>query len=284
MKNRLIELCKMTETELFVYMKAMLQSYYGKKVKVNKYEDYIFVQGTDPVCLIAHLDTVFAQPSEIFCYDDKYNILWSPTGLGTDDRAGVLMIILLLERGYRPSIILTTGEELGGAGANVMVTDYKKCPLKNIKYLIELDRAHRKDCVFYSCANKEFRTYVENFGFETDIGSFTDISVFMPQWKIAGVNLSVGYNNEHTYGEYIAIDHFLETLNKVSSMLYAADEAPFFKYVPERIIPFMRAKNCAGCNTLFGKGMPRYCFKDKESQTKYYYCEECANYIRSYMV
>ena len=35
-KDRIIELCKMSELELYVYMETILSAYYGKKVKKNK--------------------------------------------------------------------------------------------------------------------------------------------------------------------------------------------------------------------------------------------------------
>ena len=88
-KDRIIELCKMSELELYIYMETMLRAYYGKKVKKNKYEDYLYVQGKDPVCLVAHMDIVYSNPSSQYCYDQEQKILWSPTGLGADDRAGV---------------------------------------------------------------------------------------------------------------------------------------------------------------------------------------------------
>ena len=60
------------------------------------------------------MDTVFYnQPSEIY-YDQRKAIMWSPDGLGADDRAGIFAIIQIIADGYRPSIILTTDEERGG--------------------------------------------------------------------------------------------------------------------------------------------------------------------------
>ena len=283
-KDRIIELCKMSELELYIYMETMLSAYYGKKVKKNKYEDYLYVQGKDPVCLIAHMDTVYSSPSSQYCYDQEQKILWSPTGLGADDRAGVLAIILLLERGYHPSIILTTGEEVGGAGAHVMTDDFKKCPIRNINYLIELDRAHSNDCVFYSCDNKKFKKYIASFGFEESVGTFTDISVFMETWGIAGVNLSIGYNNEHTYGEYINIEDFENTVSKVENMIRESYNCMFFKYVKEKIYFSFNNHICSGCNKIFRAGDKKFYYRDKTTKQSYVYCQECADWIEKNMV
>lgn len=283
-KDRIIELCKMSELELYSYMEAMLSAYYGKRVKKNKYEDYIYAQGADPVCLIAHMDTVYPHPSEQYCYDPEQRILWSPTGLGADDRAGVLAIILLLERGHRPSIILTTGEEVGGAGARVMIDDFKKCPLRKINYLIELDRAHSNDCVFYSCDNRKFKRYVAGFGFEEAIGSFTDISVFMEAWGIAGVNLSIGYDNEHSYGEYININDFENTVSKVENMIKESHNCKFFKYVKEKPNFFFNTHICSGCNKVFQPGDKKRFYRDRVTKENYVYCQECVDWIEKNMV
>ena len=112
-------------------------------------------------------------------------------GLGADDRAGVFAIIQILRKKYRPYVLFTTDEEMGGYGAHIFVEAHPVAP--NIKYMIELDRAGERDCVFYECENFTFMDYVESFGFKQAIGSFTDISIIMPEWEIAGVNLSGSY-------------------------------------------------------------------------------------------
>lgn len=79
-------------------------------------KQYIMAAGDLPVCLIAHLDTVFDQnkckDKEIYL-DTEHQVMWSPQGLGTDDRAGVFAILKLLKMGYKPYIIFTQDEELG---------------------------------------------------------------------------------------------------------------------------------------------------------------------------
>ena len=106
-------------------MKNYLQKK-GYKLKATK--DYIIAEGTIPICLCAHLDTVGIElPSEIY-YDSVNRIMWSPQLLGADDRAGVYAIIKILEKGYRPHIIFTTDEEKGGLGAQKLIEDFPECP------------------------------------------------------------------------------------------------------------------------------------------------------------
>ena len=82
--------------------------------------------------------------------------------------------------------------------------------------MIELDRSGANDCVFYKCDNPDFTKYIEGYGFITDTGSFTDISVICPIIKTAGVNLSVGYWNEHSKTEMID----LFTMSKNFDIIY----------------------------------------------------------------
>ena len=195
---------------------------------------YIMAAGDLPVCLIAHLDTVFDQDKckdkEIYV-DPEHQVMWSPQGLGTDDRAGVFAILKLLKMGYKPYIIFTQGEEEGCLGAKALVRRFPKSPWKKLKYILQLDRRGEQDCVFYDCNNPDFIEYVESFGFITDWGSFSDISEIAPAWGLAAANLSVGYWDEHTYCERVALSWLEQTIEKVKKMLDICNEAQKYEYI-----------------------------------------------------
>jgi DNA-directed RNA polymerase subunit RPC12/RpoP len=65
----------------------------------------------------------------------------------------------------------------------------------------------------------DFTDYVEGFGFDYNFGSYSDICEFCPAWGIAGVNLSIGYLNEHSVSETLFIGQMLSTIEKVKHML-----------------------------------------------------------------
>ena len=165
-----------SQEELKTSLIVALKEFYKKK-KIKSHKLYITAEGTIPVALVAHMDTVFPdhtrEKMEIY-YDQAKQVLWSPDGLGTDDRAGIWIILQILKSGYRPHIIFTCNEELGGEGALALAN--KKCPFKDLKYIIELDRMGAEDCVFYDCDNLDFIDFIEKYGFEEDVGTFTDIS------------------------------------------------------------------------------------------------------------
>ena len=216
-------------------MQEIISKCYDKSnIIIGEDTGYIIAKGEIPVTLVAHMDTVFSKPAYEFFHDEKANVLWSPQGLGADDHAGLTAIWFILAEGYRPHIILTDKEETGGIGALQLIKDYPTSPFNDLKFIIELDRQGEKDCVFYNCENKEFEKYIETFGFETAVGTFTDISIICPVWKIAGVNLSIGYFHEHTLGEYLNLTYHTNTINNVKNILdnVINTECPQYKYIP----------------------------------------------------
>jgi hypothetical protein len=227
------QLCSLSQAAMHKTLSTYLKSKY-KQVVATK--DYIYAVGDIPIALVAHMDTVFKYPADEVFYDRSKNVIWSPSGLGADDRAGIFSIIQIIRRGLKPHIIFTTDEEKGCLGADKLARI--KCPFNDLRYIIQLDRRGANDCVFYDCDNPDFVDYVESFGFVEAIGTFTDICSICPSWKVAGVNLSVGYRDEHSISEVLFVGQMLDTIEKVCRMLQAND-IPRFEYIPM----VYRAKN-----------------------------------------
>ena len=241
-------ICRMSQKQLHKGLKDIFSDMYGQRNVINK-EKYLYVRGTTPVLLVAHLDTVFKTPNREIYFDPEKNVIWGgATGLGADDRAGVFGIIWLIScYEFRPHILFVEDEEIGGHGSISAVKDDIINP-ENFKYVIELDRANAKDCVFYDCANTSFMEYVESFGFDTARGTFSDISILCPAWKVAGVNLSIGYQNEHSLAEMLTIHWMLETLDKVALMLEDAENAERYEYISAA--PEVGTCHCSYCGAL----------------------------------
>lgn len=229
------QIASLSDTSLLKTLNTFLEKRYDKVKCTSK---YVIAEGNIPIVLVAHLDTVFPTQPEVIYHDKEMNVMWSPDGLGADDRAGVFTILKIIRAGLKPHIIFTMEEETGGKGAYALVNDFPECPFDDVKYIIELDRQGFCDCVFYNCRNTKFTNYIESFGFMEDWGSFSDISVLCPSWKIAGVNLSVGYMNEHNYIETLHLNALSSTIDKVICMLNSVDTAEKFEYIHSFINPF----------------------------------------------
>lgn len=216
---------KLNQSQLLKVMSKYLNTKYDKVITTK---NYIIAFGNIPVGLIAHLDTVFPTPPKNIFFDNEKNVMWSPEGLGADDRAGVWSIYQIVNQGYRPTIILTTDEEYGGLGAQQLVLDIPEAPTA-INYLIEIDRRGSQDFVTYSCGNPLFDDFISSFGFTKQNGSFSDIIFIAPVWNIAACNISAGYYNEHSFAEYLNLNQLYTNVNTIEAMLNTV--SPKFDYI-----------------------------------------------------
>ena len=216
-----VNLCLPTQKDL----KSML----GDKLLSAGYTDvvvgdgYIYAKGTVPVLLTAHMDTVHKEPVKDFYeyYDEnkKQHIISSPQGIGGDDRCGVYMILEIIKE-HKCSVLFCEDEEIGGVGGRKFCKTELINELKDMKYLIELDRKGKNDAVFYDCDNDDFTKFIEdNTGFKLNYGSFSDISNLSPACKVASVNLSCGYYNAHQTSEYVIVEEMLNTIEVVKKLL-----------------------------------------------------------------
>ena len=229
------DICKMTQHEVKKYMKGFLAS---QKYNVVDQDGFLYAKGDVPVLLVAHMDTVHTkQCTEIRNFNGR---LSSPQGIGGDDRCGIFIIMNIVKE-LHCSVLLCEDEEKSGVGANKFVRakktikndDGKEVEVKyitdlGVNYMIEFDRKGNNDAVFYSCGNEEFIDFVEdatNFKFAT--GSFSDISVLMPEAKLSAVNLSCGYYNPHTPTEYVVYDEMMDTMEAAKVLIKEKCDEPF---------------------------------------------------------
>uniref|UniRef100_A0A832EDR6 Peptidase M28 domain-containing protein n=1 Tax=Desulfacinum infernum TaxID=35837 RepID=A0A832EDR6_9BACT len=185
---------------------------------------FVYVPGSrkDRVVLVAHADTVWTplnavsspRQHRVVQQNGTFRSYGSWSGLGADDRAGCAILWLLKDFGH--SLLVTDGEEKGRRGSHFLAQD---CPdiYDEINgthgFMVQFDRRHASDFKCYEVGTDSFREYVAaQTGYsEPDRKSFTDICTLCRD--ICGVNLSVGYYHEHSPGEFLVIEEWLNTLN-----------------------------------------------------------------------
>ena len=130
-------------------MKAELKS---RGCPVTDKPGYLYAEGTIPVLLAAHMDTVHRQPVEQICYSADGAVAMSPQGIGGDDRCGVWMILQILCTA-KCHVLFCEDEEVGCVGAKKFTRGSLR---PQVNYIVELDRRGSNDAVFYRCDNPEF--------------------------------------------------------------------------------------------------------------------------------
>lgn len=202
---------------------------------INK-EGYLYAKGNIPILLTAHINTVHKYPvKDFYEYKNKgKHILSSPQGIGGDDRCGVYIILQIIKKGYKPTILFCEDKEIGGIGSSKFCKSQFIKDLSDMKYLIELDRANLNDAVYYDCYNKNFIQYIEKItGYKETYGTFSDISNLAPCSNVAAVNLSCGYYDTHTLKEKVVVEEMLETLHKTELLLNDVNNIDSFEYMKE---------------------------------------------------
>ncbi len=194
-----------------------------KEIKAPK--GFVYAAGEIPVLLVAHLDTIHEHLVKTICYSRDGKVMMSPEGIGGDDRAGVYMILQIIQK-HPCHVLFCEDEETGGNGAR----EFANAQIRpDANYIVEMDRRGSNDAVFYNCDNPEFVDFVCGFGFEEAHGSFSDIAVIAPRLGIAAVNISAGYYNEHRRHEYIDMEAFENNVARISQMVQAPSEP--FEYI-----------------------------------------------------
>jgi len=175
----------------------------------------------DKYLLVAHADTVRDQyqlctkkkkksKKVTAARDIKFNGIYYYTDdnqpLGGDDRAGVYIILRLIEKGLRPPVLITNYEEIGGLGVREFCTSEYIERVKDLYFFVEFDRRGINQYVTYTPAPRQLEDFVEEYGFVKEHGSYSDVKTLSEYTNIAHVNLSAGYINEHTDRERVYID------------------------------------------------------------------------------
>lgn len=187
--------------------------------------------------LCVHLDTINTHyskgkivPARDFDYDENLGILGVAKDsklscLGGDDRAGVWIALAMIDymeasKDFKYDIGFFEDEEVGCLGSTAYGAFLKENPdLNNATCYIGLDRKSGKgvqEVALYGDDNKELTNIFKGLGYTVDMGSVTDASNL--SGTIACVNLSVGYDNEHTKDEVLYVYCMLDTLEKLKGL------------------------------------------------------------------
>jgi hypothetical protein len=220
----------MTEHELRQFIILKLKA---GKIPHTVTEDYIFTHNEGVLPLICvHTDIVGNVPptaKQIIKFGSILAVKKGARVLGADDRAGVFIALNLLHR-QDFNFAFFAQEEVGGKGSTQFAL---KEDLDQYSAFIGLDRASRhgkQNIATYGYDNDDL---ISLFGFPESYGSMCDASVLSGYCDIACVNLSVGYEHEHTNKEILDLELMNQTL-QVMQELVVPDEVYTYEIKTKR--------------------------------------------------
>jgi hypothetical protein len=211
------------ETEVLEFLPDLELDKFGNYYKV--------IAGDDTTMFTSHLDTADrAQlPTKLLSKiedGDEYIYTDGTSILGADDKAGVAVMLYMMENKIPGIYYFFIGEERGGIGSRDLASEYNSFEfLKNVKKCVSFDRRKTGSVITSQygrvCCSNEFATALckeynkSGLNLSTDpTGVFTDSASFIDDISEC-TNVSVGYNNEHTFRE-IQNMTYLEKLAKAS--------------------------------------------------------------------
>ena len=182
---------------------------------------YIFVPGKNEnkVLLVAHCDTVWDGENRNQKLKYKRGKFFSgdkKTGIGADDRACIAMLYLLRNSGN--SLLVTTGEEKGMRCSRFLSKEEYDI-INNHNFIVQLDKRGSGEFKCYNVGSEEFIKYIKektNFKYVKPF-SYTDVAALCK--NVCGVNLSVGYYNEHTPKENLVYKDWLKTFKATQKLI-----------------------------------------------------------------
>lgn len=204
----------------------LFEKYLPKGIKKDEFGNYYLKCNPNnekiDTIFTSHIDTACKKYQKVKHLETKKLIFSRNSILGADNKAGVTIMLYMIENKIPGLYYFFIGEEVGRIGSR-WAAIYKN--FENYKKVISFDRKGKESLVTFqskyrSCSNM-FADNLINLYSKHGInlkkdpnGSATDSKSFMeiiPECT----NISVGYNNQHTIEEYIDIE-FLEKIAKAS--------------------------------------------------------------------
>lgn len=173
-------------------------------------QDGIFIYKENPkakILAVAHLDSVLD-------LDHFYRMSVGGRDIVVnaqlDDRLGVYTLLHVLPQfGIEFDLLLTEGEETGRSTAAYFEST------KRYNWMFSFDR-HGDDVVFYQYDDKGIREDAKQAGLRYAHGSFSDIA-FLGHLKVRGMNIGVGYYDEHFELCYADMEKYDKQVNRFAT-------------------------------------------------------------------
>lgn len=201
-----------TEQELFHLLSPDLSE--------DQFGNLFIKIGESDAMFTSHLDTATKALTKVNHVFEGNIIKTDGTSiLGADDKAGVTIMLYMIEKKIPGLYYFFLGEEVGCIGSRKVAEEQKKEKIEGINKVISFDRrgttsvitfqSSKRTCSekFGDALAKELNIADATFDYKTDkYGVLTDSIQFMGIYPEC-TNISVGYQSEHTHYESQDIEH-----------------------------------------------------------------------------
>jgi len=176
--------------------------------------------GESDAMFTAHLDTATSANAAVkHVFEGDLIKTDGTTILGADDKAGVTIMLHMIEKQVPGLYYFFLGEEVGCVGSRKASAEQKDSKIPGIRKVISFDRKGNSSVITYQsgarCCSDAFGTALSKalneadatFKYENDdTGVLTDSIQFVSIYPEC-TNISVGYRYEHTFSEQQDIEH-----------------------------------------------------------------------------
>lgn len=188
----------------------------GAKVEADEFGNLCGTKGnceTYP-CIVAHLDTVHTIHGDGIaivkindCVTGVNPKTMRQTGIGGDDKCGIFAALHCLEHLPACKVAFFRDEEVGCMGSYAASAEW----FKDCRFILQADRRGNSDFVTDICGELSSDAFqfdvapmLEKHGFKPCRGAMSDVMALRDIGTgVSCANMSAGYHNPHSPGEYI---------------------------------------------------------------------------------
>jgi hypothetical protein len=218
----------------------MLEDHLPAGWSKDPYGNYYLVVGESTTMFACHLDTVGTTQSTVTHVMEGDLIRTDGTTiLGADDKAGMVVLLYMIQQGVPGVYYFFTGEESGCIGSGKVADavrrgDHPFPELRSVTKVVSFDRRGTTSVIteqmFTECCSEEFAstlsTMLNSTGNNLDMrpdntGVCTDSAQFMDVYPEC-TNISVGYYKEHTTSECQDLQHLVRICRAAAAISWEA--------------------------------------------------------------
>ncbi|MDR4436199.1 M20/M25/M40 family metallo-hydrolase [Bacillus tequilensis] len=244
MKKQLVKLLNIQapsgeEHKVVKYVKPILQSLCDK-VWLDDYKNLLAEKKVGSgkgatIILSAHMDSVSNIIKDRVVYESNGTFYSTKGILGADDRAGIAILLAVLRNVEKTAfegtikVAFSREEEIGCVGSQKIDPEW----IKGSDLAIVVDRRGNNDIVVgnYSqafCSNEVGKFFedcsaLQDMNWQATEGGISDACTFA-ELNVNAVNLSAGYQNEHTEKEYVVYKDMQKTVKLILQVLASVND------------------------------------------------------------